>query len=305
MESLKGPFKDIIPQFQNYKKSLGYLYDNISSFIQLDIFLYNHGIYDFNDTKLIFEVLIKNEPNLSKRKNRYTCLQQLYEFMKLLGYHNLYFENIQFDKNSNFIPKILNTKEITLFFKKIDQLSILLDNNEQYIYPTLFRLLYSSGLRINEALKLKITDISLKNGTVNIVKGKGNIARLIPLSPTMKCTLTNYLKIVNCKTYLFEINNKPITYIKVSDFFHRITNKMFDFRIHDLRHTFAVTVFNNLYKKGLSEYQILYLLHIYMGHTNIKSTEYYLRMTDETYNRILNNFHNKYPNVIPKVGDMC
>ena len=41
-----------------------------------------------------------------------------------------------------------------------------------------------------------------------------------------------------------------------------------------------------------------------MGHTNIKSTEYYLRMTDETYNRILNNFHNKYPNVIPKVGDM-
>lgn len=304
MESLKGPFKDIIPQFQNYKKSLGYLYDNISSFVQLDNFLYNQGIYDFNDTKIIFEVLIKNEPNLSKKTNRYTCLQQLYEFMELLGYHNLYFENIQFDKKPNFIPRILNTKEITLFFKKIDQLSILLDNDEQYIYPTLFRLLYSSGLRINEALKLKITDISLKDGTITIVKGKGNIARLIPLSPTMKCTLTNYLKIVNCKTYLFEINNKPITYIKVADFFHKITNKMFDFRIHDLRHTFAVTVFNNLYKKGLSEYQILYLLHIYMGHTNIKSTEYYLRMTDETYNRIINNFHNKYPNVIPKVGEM-
>ena len=40
-----------------------------------------------------------------------------------------------------------------------------------------------------------------------------------------------------------------------------------------------------------------------MGHTTIESTEYYLRMTNESYKKILDKSHKKYPNIIPKVGD--
>ena len=36
MGKLRGPFKDIIPIFQDAKKALGYKYDNISLFNELD-----------------------------------------------------------------------------------------------------------------------------------------------------------------------------------------------------------------------------------------------------------------------------
>lgn len=32
MEQINGPFKDIIPNFQKYKKSLGYKYDSINNY---------------------------------------------------------------------------------------------------------------------------------------------------------------------------------------------------------------------------------------------------------------------------------
>lgn len=302
MEKLRGPFKDIILQFQNYKKSLGYSYDNINSFCELDNYLFNKNIKDLNNTKLIFDIAIKQEENVSKKKSRYYCLNQLYEFMKILNYNNLYFEKINFKKEKDFIPKILSKEEISLFFKNIDEKSSTLNSEEKYIYPVLFRLLYSSGLRISEALSLKLVDISINAGTITVVKSKNDITRIIPLSLSMKNILIDYLSIIKSQAYIFEINNRPISYEKVSDFFQDAIENMPDFRIHDLRHTFTVNVFNKLYNERYSFNQILYLLHIYLGHKDIESTEYYLRMTNENYKNILNKSHKKYPNIIPKVG---
>lgn len=301
MEKLKGPFKDIILEFQNYKKSLGYSYDNINSFYELDNYLFHHGIKDLNNTELIFNIAVKQETNFSRKKSRYNCLKQLYEFMKILEYTNLYFEEMNFKKETDFVPKILTKQEVDIFFKNVDQNSSILNNKEKYIYPVLFRLLYSSGLRISEALNLKLTDISTNTGTITVVKSKNNITRFIPLSTSMNHILMDYLTIVKPQIYLFEINNKPISYEKVSDFFKGTIIGIRDFRIHDLRHTFSVTVFNKLYNEGYSFNEILYLLHIYLGHKDLESTEYYLRMTNESYINILNKSHKKYPNIVPKV----
>ena len=56
MEQVSGPFKDIIPNFQKYKKSLGYKYDSINNYIRLDKILKNNNINDLNDTKKIFNI---------------------------------------------------------------------------------------------------------------------------------------------------------------------------------------------------------------------------------------------------------
>ena len=112
MGKLRGPFKDIIPIFQDAKKALGYKYDNISLFNELDKYLFNKNIKDLSDTKFIFDVAINQENNISKKKDRYYCLKQLYEFMEdALNYNNLYFENISFKDDSSFIPVILTNKQ--------------------------------------------------------------------------------------------------------------------------------------------------------------------------------------------------
>ena len=302
MEKFKGPCKDINPIFQDYKKSRGYLYNNIFSYYELDNFLYKNNIYNFNDSKKIFELVI-NSDNETKKRNRYFCLKELYDFMKILGYNDLYFIYIAFDKKENNSITLLSQEEINLFFKKIDNNSKLLKGNEKYISPTLFRLLYSTGMRIGEALSLNLLDFSRDEGTITIIRGKRNVTRKIPLSSSMLSVLIKYLKLAKPKDYVFELNNKPIKYNKVSLFFHNSIVGMKKFRIHDLRHNFAVNVFNSLYLKKYKEKQILYLLYIYMGHTKIESTEYYLRLTNENLKRIISLPQKAYSNIIPKIDD--
>ena len=52
MGKLRGPFKDIIPIFQDAKKALGYKYDNISLFNELDKYLFNKNIKDLSDNRV-------------------------------------------------------------------------------------------------------------------------------------------------------------------------------------------------------------------------------------------------------------
>lgn len=43
---------------------------------------------------------------------------------------------------------------------------------------------------------------------------------------------------------------------------------------------------------------------VYMGHSHIKSTEYYLRFTPDIYEKVTNQFKTKFNGVIPKISDI-
>lgn len=305
MEKLKGPFKDIILNFQKYKKSLGYKYDNINSFKKLDKTLALNGITNLDNTKIIFDFLVTNEKNYKIKKSNYHLLSQLYNFMDLIGYKNLYFKNLYFENNnSNFKPTILTKKQIKIFFNNLDNYCLQLSYPENYIYPVIFRLLYSSGLRISEALNLKTSDLSLKNRHIFISESKEGISRELPLSDSMFKVLEDYTKLIPISNniYLVEINNKKISYNIIKNKFDKILeNSKFHFRIHDLRHTMAITTFNNLFDKGYDEKWILYYLHFYLGHSKYKSTEKYLRYTDKRYKKLIKLISAKYPNIYPEM----
>ena len=305
MGNLSGPFKDIIPNFRNYKKSLGYKYDNINQFYKIDKILYENNIQNLNNTKLIFDILVNNEKNDLKKKNNYEALKQLYNFMEIIGYKNLYFETLYFNETPNFKATILTHKQLLSFFTKLDSFCKNLNKPECYIYPALFRLLYSNGLRISEALNLKISQISLENQWIYIEQAKENITRKLPLSSSMKIVLEQYYSKISIKKqiYLFEINNSKLPKSKVDTIFKKILeNFEVSFRIHDLRHLMAVTSFNLLYDKGYKEDWILYYLHIYLGHKSISSTEYYLQHTEKRYKKTVKKIAEVYPDIFPKLG---
>ena len=281
MEKLKGPFFSILPNFQKYKKSLGYKYNNINSYYALDKILAKHKIYDLSDTFQIYEILVTNEQNQNKKISNYNCLKQLYKYLKNTGYRKeLYFKEFKLEYKSDFKPIILTSRQINIFFNTLDNYCKNSLNENYKVYPILFRLLYSCGLRINEALNLKSTDYSKENGTIYIFEAKENVTRELPLSNSMNKILSDYKSHQVNNYYLFEINNNKISKNQVYTFFMKILNELnFKFRIHDIRHTYSVTIFNKLYKKGYDEFWILYYLHIYLGHKRWESTEHYLQFT--------------------------
>ncbi len=60
-------------------------------------------------------------------------------------------------------------------------------------FATLFGLIAATGLRISEALDLRLSDLS-DNGVLLIRNGKGGRSRLVPLHPTVIDALSDYLK---------------------------------------------------------------------------------------------------------------
>ena len=146
MVQINGPFKDIIPNFQKYKKSLGYKYDNTYKYYRLDKILFDNNIVDLKDSKKIYEVLVTNETNLNKKNEHYSALKELYKYMKLIGYDDLYFEALYFLNTSNFEPTILTKHQLKIFFETLDSFCKKLEYPKCYIYPVLFRLLYSNEL---------------------------------------------------------------------------------------------------------------------------------------------------------------
>ena len=64
--------------------------------------------------------------------------------------------------------------------------------------------IYSAGLRVSEAVSLKITDIEFDRGLIRIVQGKGKKDRIVPLSERLYAMIPEYRKEYQPKTWLFE-----------------------------------------------------------------------------------------------------
>lgn len=285
MRKLNGPFKDIIPILVKMKKSIGYKYNNIYMYNELDNFLYKNNITKIKNTTEIFDIAISKEKNEYIKQRRYSALENINEIIKNMGLQEIRMKKLYFKSKGKFIPHILDTKDIKILFQTIDKLSKKENLKEKEIYRVFFRLLYSTGLRINEALNLTKAYYIREEGLLIIYKSKNNITRNVYLSKSMSKILNQYIdkfNIINEDDKLFDIPMNKIRY-----FFSKVvvSASLEPLRIHDLRHTFAVTALNKLLKNN-EEYKALYMLQIYMGHTNIMSTEHYLRLTKKEINDI-------------------
>lgn len=146
---------------------------------------------------------------------------------------------------------------------------------ERYRNRALIGIMLLAGLRKNEALSLKLHDVSLENKTIFIDQGKGGKDRLVPMSAKLKYFLEEYLKErkrLNRKSIQFftGINeNRPFTREAVKHLFDRLrkTTKL-DFSPHTLRHSFAT-----LMLEGGCD---IYTLSKMMGHAKITTTTIYL-----------------------------
>ena len=96
-----------------------------------------------------------------------------------------------------------------------------------------------TGMRRGEILRLKWDNIDFKNGYIYVEDSKNKISRLIPMSQTLRQTLSNLPRHLSSPYVFWHDNGKPYDDIKHS--FNKVLKRagIKDFCFHDLRHTFA------------------------------------------------------------------
>lgn len=172
-------------------------------------------------------------------------------------------------KNHKTVPVVLAMDEVARLINAIDNLT----------YKTIAILMYSAGLRVSEAIKLKISDIDSKTMQLLITDGKGNKDRYAILSEKCLQALRAYYKMYKPTNYLFE-GQRFNLYISKESVEGAITVAAMKCGInkkvtpHTLRHAFAT----HLLQFDTNLYYIKQLL----GHSSIRSTSRYLHTINFT-----------------------
>lgn len=185
-----------------------------------------------------------------------------------------------------------NKKAIALPSLKGDtKLPIILNQSELkelFATPTLLKhrivlsLIYSAGLRGQEVINLKISDIDFERKTIHIRQTKYKKDRILPLSDNIAIGLKKYLSVENPHIWLFngkKFNSKYST--KGLSWIMRETLKKTSIKkevnLHSLRHSYAT----HLLEQGLNIVTVKKLL----GHSNITTTMIYLHVAQCEYIR--------------------
>lgn len=186
-----------------------------------------------------------------------------------------------------------------------------------HTYRTLLGLLYTTGIRIGEAMALNLQDVQPSTQRIYIAEGKFRKARWIALSGSTWRALRHYIDTrlksaphSSDSPLLLNERRRRLCHPTVNQTFRGLLqkcniphNKRTGPRIHDLRHTFAVHRLLAWYRDGQDVNARLPALATYMGHVDISSTHVYLQPTAQLLEHVHQRFRNYYlHNIDPNGG---
>jgi integrase/recombinase XerD len=238
--------------------------------------------YSYNVKKFL-EFINKNRLNLLKESVKLYLLAQnvgvnssrlqyasiSFFFREILN-KPFSFDEIPIKKKEKQLPKVISKEKI----KQIIELT----NNLKH--RLVIKILYSSGLRLQELIDLKRKDIDFEREIIYVKKGKGKKDRITLISKGLKLDLLKYYSNNNFKTdYVFEGRKDKYTKKSVQKILKEIGKKI-DTRLtpHMLRHSFAT----HLIESGIDIRHIQKLL----GHSDLKTTEIYTHISTRDLSKI-------------------
>ena len=185
-----------------------------------------------------------------------------------------YYRLLGMNKNAIALPSL----------KKDTKLPVILNHSELkelFAVPTLLKqrivltLIYSAGLRGQEVINLKISDIDFERMTIHIRQSKYKKDRVVPLAYSMAIGLKKYLKAENPHIWLFNgkepdgrYSVRGISWVMRENL--KKTSITKEVNLHSLRHAYAT----HLLEQGLNIVTIKELL----GHAEITTTMIYLHV---------------------------
>lgn len=196
---------------------------------------------------------------------------------------------------TNFVPRIFTHEELSRFFTACDNtLSPNLVRSD--VTALVFRMLYACGMRLSEAINLKVRDVDLVQGVIRINDAKFDKERLLPIHDALLIRMKRYSK----KILTFAGNDSPFfpnaqkRHYSSGGIYSMFRERLWAAgishggkgngpRVHDLRHTFAVHCLRRAVLSGDDLSVMLKYLSVYLGHSGTMSTSAYLRLTADMY----------------------
>lgn len=192
-------------------------------------------------------------------------------------------------------PNVLSEAEVLALLAAADTLS---PRFRALTWRTLIGLLAATGMRPGEACRLVLADIDLASGVIQVLETKFGKSRLVFIHPTTATVLGHYLQARQdrvgtgaraCPAVFVSSRREAISPDRLGATFRQITAAAGlatepghrPPRLHDLRHTFAVTTMLDWYRSGHDVQARLPLLSTWLGHADPASTYWYLHAVPE------------------------
>ncbi len=175
-------------------------------------------------------------------------------------------------REETYLPEVLSEQEIT----------DILNATENLKHKAVLMTIYSAGLRISEAINLRIKDIDSQRMQIRVEQGKGKKDRYTLLGNKTLDILRKYVAEYKPKIWLFEgAAGEEYSRRTIAEILRKSVEKTQikkRITVHTLRHSFAT----HLLEAGTDLRYIQSLL----GHANSKTTEIYTHITTKGFDQI-------------------
>ena len=190
-------------------------------------------------------------------------------------------------KLGRYIPAVLSLDEVESILDAVD-VSTWMGKRDK----AMLEILYGCGLRISEAMGLRISCLFLDEGFVRII-GKGNKERLVPIGEMAADAVRAYLEVrivpddASCSDYLF-LNRygRPLSRVSAFNTVKRLALLAGVSKVispHTFRHSFATHLIEN----GAD----LRVVQEMLGHESIATTEIYTHVDSSTWHANIMEHH--------------
>jgi len=316
-----GAFPELFSEYVQYKRNLGYLYPGSRLYLvrRLSRFLAGWPADERVLTRDAAEAFARpcEGESSGSAAGRRGIARQFALFLRWKGIEAWVLpERSQPRQSRAFVPRIITADEMARVIACADaRPASRCGPQTQPVYAMLVRLLWCCGLRIGEALSLRAGDVDLADAVITVRKAKHNRTRLVPMSQSLAAHARRYAVTVGLLPEdpgaWFFPSQRGGGYNPCSAT-AQIQGLMLQAgittasgrapRAHDLRHSYAVACLAKMQASGVDVYAALPLLATYMGHADIVSAEYYLRLGPPAWASIEQAMADTYTGVFPQAA---
>ena len=217
-----------------------------------------------------------------------------------------------------FSPYIFSRSEVMTVLRKCPYIQ---GRKLSQINPETFQLLvillYSTGMLVNEALCLRVSDLDLNNAVVTLSARPGS-ARTIPMVRQLNALLEQRVRMMRPDEFVFQTKRGSMISIQRIDIHFRRVRAMsglarkdgnkYQPLLRDLRHTFAVNRICDWYRRKQSVELMLPRMASYLGLRTFPIVERYLPLAPPHFKRqvrelkICSSFRNRKVPFLERVG---
>ncbi|MDT0678039.1 site-specific tyrosine recombinase/integron integrase [Autumnicola musiva] len=268
--NLKAEHQAILEKFDSYLRGKRYSESTVKtyySFLLKFLKFHNAPLAQLNNRNIemfMEQVIARKNYSISTHRQ---CVSAFKHFVELFGFTEICLEKISRPKKSRILPRVLSQKEVIN----------LLIATRNLKHRMVLAIIYSSGLRIGELLKLRLHDIDIDRRQIFISQAKGRKDRYVGMAETFIPILLNYLKTYQPVQRLVEGKaGEPYSASSVRFFLKESCRRAGIVKRvtpHTLRHSYATHMLEH--GVGLRHIQEL------LGHSKPETTMIYTHVTQQ------------------------